>query len=86
MPAQPFGTSDGLAEGFPAPLQGKCVGVHAPGKSDAVALDANGLEAGGGLGSCEVPGLAGAEGKSNALDIPVHFVRNPRDDNPVKSA
>jgi len=59
MPAQPFGALAGVAEGVPAPLHGECVGVHAPGKSDAVALDANGLEAGGGLSSGEVPGLAG---------------------------
>jgi len=45
MPAQPFGASDGVAEGFPALLHGEGIGIHAPREPDAVALDADGIPA-----------------------------------------
>ena len=67
--AQPLGASDAVAEGFPALLKGEGVGVHAPGEPDAVALDADGLEARRGLGGGEFPGVAGFEGKSDGIDV-----------------
>jgi len=58
-----------MAEGFAALLQGEGVGIHAPGEPDAVALDADGLQACRGLGGGEFPGVAGSKGQSDGVDV-----------------